>query len=247
MNPEQQFREEVAGNIAGLRGDTDLQGMSRVWIREIARHRYAYNFTWLGRPIIQFPQDMVAIQEIVWRTQPDLIVETGVAHGGSLIHSASLLHLLGGNGRVVGVDIDIRPHNRVEIERHPLAGRIDLVQGSSVTLETIEEVRRLANGRKRIMVILDSNHTHEHVLAELELYSPLVSKGNYLVVMDTIIEDMPAGSFPGRPWDKGNNPKTAVNRFLKTNSRFRIDRDMEAKLLITVAPDGYLECVEDPV
>lgn len=245
MNPIEQFRDEVADNIARLREDHDLQALSRMWVRAIASYKYAYNFTWLGRPIIQFPQDMVALQEIVWRTRPDLIVETGVAHGGSLIYSASLLELLGANGRVVGVDIDIRPHNRAEIESHPLARHIDLVQGSSVDPATATEVRRLAAGRKRVLVILDSNHTHDHVAAELQLYSPLVRAGGYLIVYDTLIEDMPAGSFPDRPWDKGNNPKTAVHDFLKSNSRFRIDKDIEAKLLITVAPDGYLKCVAD--
>jgi len=243
--PNELFAAEVVANIAGLKADSDLQALARMWVRAIAPYKYTYNFAWLGRPIIQFPQDMIALQEIVWKTRPDAIVETGVAHGGSLIYSASLLQLLGGDGRVVGVDIDIRAHNRVEIEKHSLAGRIDLLQGSSVDPAIVERVRELVAGRERVIVILDSNHTHEHVLCELELYSPLVRKGSYLVVYDTLIDDMPASLFPDRPWGPGNNPKTAVREFLKSNRRFRIDADIEAKLLITVAPDGYLECVED--
>lgn len=245
MTPVEEFQREVADNVARLQADADLQAFSRMWVRAIAAYKYAYNFTWLGRPVIQFPQDMMALQEIVWRTRPDAIVETGVAHGGSLIYSASLLQLLGGDGRVVGVDVDIRPHNRAEIEKHPLAGRIDLVQGSSVDPATVDEVRALIAGRERVMVILDSNHTHDHVRRELHAYSPFVRRGCYLVVYDTLIEDMPAGSFPDRPWDKGNNPKTAVHEFLASNPRFRIDAALAAKLLITVGPDGYLECVGD--
>ena len=246
MTEPEKFAAEVARNIAGLRADGDVQALARVWLREVARHRYAYNFTWLGRPLIQFPQDMVAVQELIWKVKPGAVVETGVAHGGSLVFSASILALLGGDRRVVGVDIDIRPHNRAAIEAHPLADRIDLIQGSAVDPGTVDRVRAAVAGRAPVLVILDSNHTHAHVRAELDLYAPLVGKGSYLVVMDTAIEDMPAGSFPDRPWNKGDNPKTAVHEFLRTNPRFRIDKDMDAKLLITVAPDGYLECVGDP-
>ena len=245
MNESERFAAEVAQNIASLRNDGDVQALSRVWLREIARHKYAYNFTWMGRPLIQFPQDMVAVQELIWKVKPEVIVETGIAHGGSLIFSASILTLLGGDRRVVGVDIDIRQHNRSAIESHPMAGRIDLVQGSSIDVAVVQQVKEKIGSRRPVMVILDSNHTHEHVLAELNLYSSLVSAGSYLIVMDTAIEDMPSGSFPDRPWDKGSNPKTAVHEFLKTNSRFRIDKDIESKLLITVAPDGYLECIKD--
>jgi cephalosporin hydroxylase len=245
MTEVEQFAAERAAGIARLRDSADMRALGVQFVRETASHKYSYNFTWMGRPLIQFPQDMVALQEIVWRIRPDVIVETGVAHGGSLIYSASLLELIGGDGRVVGVDIDIRAHNRVEIEQHPLARRIDLVQGSSVAPETVAEVRRLTAGRNRVMVVLDSNHTHAHVAEELRSYSPLVRKGSYLIVYDTIIEDFPAGSFPDRPWDKGNNPKTAVREFIKTNPRFRVDQDIDAKLLITAAPEGYLECVED--
>ncbi len=239
------FRSEVASHIAGLKSDVDLHAFSRIWVREVSRYKYAYNFTWLGRPVIQFPQDLMALQEIIWQTRPDLIVETGVAHGGSLIFHASMLELLGGDGLVVGIDIDIRAHNRVEIERHPLSKRIVLLQGSSLDQTIVSQAFDLARGRQRVMVVLDSNHTHDHVLQELQLYSPLIRPGGYLIVLDTAIEDMPADAFPDRPWGKGNNPKTAVHEFLKTNNRFVIDSDIEAKLVITVAPDGYLKCIGD--
>jgi cephalosporin hydroxylase len=245
MNPIDQFKAEVTANIEGLKSDTDLQAFSRVWVREVTRHKYTYNFTWLGRPIIQTPQDILALQEIIWSVKPDLIVETGIAHGGSLIFSASILEMIGGDGLVVGVDVDIREHNRVEIEKHPMAKRIRMIQGSSVDHVTVDQVRAFAVGKQRVLVILDSNHTHSHVLQELELYSPLVSKGSYLIAFDTLIEDVPSDLILDRPWGKGNNPKTAVWEFLKNNHRFVVDKDIESKLLITVAPDGYLKCVAD--
>jgi cephalosporin hydroxylase len=228
-----------------LKADNELHALSRDWLQRASIHRYSYNFTWLGRPIIQHPTDMLALQEIIWSTRPDLIIETGVAHGGSLIFSASMLELLGENGMVVGIDIDIRSHNRVEIEKHPMSKRISLLEGSSTSDVVLAEVRRIASQRKRIMVVLDSNHTHAHVTEELSLYSPLVKKGSYLVVLDTVIEDVDESMLGDRPWGKGNNPKTAVWDFLRENDRFVIDRDLEAKLLITVAPDGYLRCVKD--
>ncbi len=245
MSEVAKFFAESAANIERQGADAHAHARTLDWINAIAPHKYTYNFTWLGRPVIQFPQDLVAMQEIIWRVRPEVIVETGVAHGGSLVFSASMLELLGGDRIVVGVDIDIRAHNRVEIEKHPLAKRIRMIQGSSVDDATAAQVRALVAGRKSVMVMLDSNHTHDHVLRELQIYSPLVTKDSYLVVFDTLIEDMPAGSFPDRPWDKGNNPKTAVWEFLKTNKRFVVDKEIEAKLLITVAPDGWLKCIAD--
>lgn len=245
MSEVAKFFNEVASNVAGLRADSDLQALSRIWVREAGRHKYSYNFTWMGRPIIQFPQDMVAMQEIIWRVRPKVIIETGVAHGGSLIYYASLLELIGGDGVVVGIDVDIRPHNRTEIERHPMSHRIRLVEGSSVDEATVNQARRLADGLGPVLVVLDSNHTHAHVLRELELYSSLVQKDSYLVVFDTLIEDMPDDLIKDRPWRKGDNPKTAVWEFLKSNPRFVVDKDVESKLLLTVAPDGYLKCIAD--
>ena len=245
MNPIEEFKEEVLRNIAGLAGDKDVQALSRIWIREIARHRYAYNFTWLGRPVIQFPQDMMAIQELIWSIKPDVVIETGVAHGGSILFSASMLELVGGEGYVIGIDIDIRKHNRTEIEAHPLSRRVKLIEGSSVDDAVVSQVREMVGEGKKVLVILDSNHTHEHVLRELELFSPFVREGSYLVVYDTLIEDMPVDLVGDRPWGPGNNPKTAVWEFLETNKRFKIDKDLEAKLSITVAPDGYLVCIAD--
>lgn len=244
----EQFNQEVSRNISGLAEDIELQSSSLEWVNKVGVHNYTYNFKWLGRPIIQLPQDIVAMQEIIWSVQPDLIIETGIAHGGSLIFSASLLELnavCGGpsDAEVLGVDIDIRTHNRVAIEAHPLFKRITMIEGSSIAPEIIAQIRARAASKRRVLVCLDSNHTHDHVLAELEAYASLTSVGSYCVVFDTTIEDMPAGSFPDRPWDKGNNPKTAVWEFLKTHDEFMIDKDIEHKLLITGAPSGYLKRV----
>ena len=228
-----------------MAADRQVQEQARALFLGSVKHRYSYNFSWLGRPIIQYPQDMIAAQEVIWRVQPDLIVETGIAHGGSLIFYASLLELIGGNGRVLGVDIDIRPHNRTEIEKHPMFKRITMIQGSAVDRAIADQVNALAKGARKVLLILDSNHTHEHVLQELELYSPLVKKGSYIIVYDTVVEDLPDDCFKDRPWGRGNNPKTAVWEFLKKNDRFEMDKETENKLLLTVAPDGYLRCIKD--
>lgn len=228
-----------------MAADRELASLASRLLARSCEYRYSYNFSWLGRPIIQFPQDVIAMQEIIWRAKPDLIIETGIAHGGSIIFYASMLELIGGDGLVVGIDVDIRAHNRVEIEKHPMFKRISLIEGSSVELPVFEKVRSIANGRARRLVVLDSNHSHDHVLRELELYSQLVTKDNYLVVFDTVVEDMPETFFQDRPWGKGNNPKTAVREFLKKNKRFVSDKEIENKLLLTVAPDGYLRCVKD--
>lgn len=230
--------------IAAMQADPALQALRRELFAAVCRYRYTYNFTWFGRPIIQLPDDIVALQELILSVQPDLIIETGVAHGGSLALSASMLELLG-RGEAVGIDVEIRPHNRRALEAHPLARRMILIEGSSTDDRVVAQVRALAAQRRRVMVLLDSNHTHAHVLRELQLYSPLVTSGSYIVVLDTAIEDLPDGSFPDRPWGRGNNPKTAVREFLTSTDRFAIDRDLESKLLLTVAPDGYLKCVKD--
>ena len=242
------FQNEVNKRIEVNARDKKLNASARHFMARSINPKYSYNFSWLGRPIIQYPQDIVAMQEIVWKVRPDLIIETGVAHGGSLIFSASILALLEMSkmikkGKVLGIDIDIREHNRAKIKEHPLAGKIKMIQGSSIDKNVISRVYDFAKGHKNILVVLDSNHTHEHVLAELNAYARLVSKGSYCVVFDTIIEDLPADIFPGRPWGKGNNPKTAVWEYLKSHLEFEIDKSIESKLLITVAPDGYLKRV----
>jgi cephalosporin hydroxylase len=250
-----EFAREVEHRLQANRKNETLQASSYEFMVASTKPKYSYNFSMLGRPIIQYPQDMVALQELIWKIKPDLIIEAGIAHGGSLILSASMQALLdycdaikdgqtldpkAPRRRVLGIDIDIRAHNRAAIEAHPMAHRIDMIQGSSIAPEIIADVHKRAVGHDRIMVILDSNHTHEHVLAELDAYAPLVSSGSYCVVFDTVIEDLPPGMYPDRPWDVGNNPKTAVSEFLSRNHAFEVDEDMEAKLLITVAPGGYL-------
>lgn len=239
------FQNECDERIKSYTHDEELHQASNSFMDNTIRTKYSYNFSWMGRPIIQYPQDIMAMQEIIWNVKPDLIIETGIAHGGSLIFYASMLELIGGNGAVLGIDIDIREQNRREIEKHPMFERITMVEGSSVDLGVITEVYKHARGKKRVLVALDSLHTHDHVLQELELYSPLVTKGSYCVVFDTVVENLPEIYSNDRPWGRGNNPKTAVWEFLKKSDRFVIDREMEDKLLITVAPDGYLKCVKD--
>jgi cephalosporin hydroxylase len=236
------YDPEAAARMAS---DPDVARSARAFFETTYRHRYSYNFSWLGRPIIQYPQDIVALQEIVWRTQPRTIVETGIAHGGSTVFFASMLALLGGDRRVIAVDVDIRPHNRSAIETHPMARFIELIEGSSVDPAVIGAVAALARGRGPAMVVLDSHHSHAHVRAELAAYSPLVMRGSYLVVMDTIVERLPKGTFPPERWDVGDNPMTAVDEFLSATDRFEIDESIERKLLITAAPRGYLRCVKD--
>jgi cephalosporin hydroxylase len=242
-------------NLRRLASAAALRQMSVSWLAESSQFSYTYNFDWLGRPIIQMPQDIVAMQELIWTVRPDLIVETGIAHGGSLILSASMLAMLDmcdaiearrsmdpatSQRRVLGVDIDIRAHNRAAIEAHPMASRIQMIQGSSIAPEVVAQVKAIAANYRRILVCLDSNHTHDHVLAELEAYAPLTSPGSYCVVFDTVIADMPDDTFPDRPWGLGNNPKTAVRQYLKSHPEFQIVAEMENKLQITVAPDGWL-------
>ncbi|CAN5256073.1 cephalosporin hydroxylase family protein [soil metagenome] len=239
MNPIEAFKQERADRIAGYANKSDLKAAASVFNEVSNREQYSYNFTWMGRPIIQYPQDMVAMQELIWRIQPDLLIETGIAHGGSLIFYASLFELIG-KGEVIGIDIDIREHNRREIEAHPMFKRITMIQGSAVDEALVAEVGKRVAGKKTVMVCLDSNHTHAHVLRELALYSPFVTVGSYLVVFDTIVEDMPAKMYD-RPWDKGNNPKTAVWEFLTQTDDFEIDHSIDNKLLISVAPEGYLK------
>jgi len=250
-----QFRNDRAATLEAYGHDADLRNLSRDWLQQTMQKRYVYNFDWLGRPIIQYPHDMQALQEIIWRTRPDVIIETGVAHGGSLMLSAGLLTLLDyadavaegtvldpqkPGRRVIGVDIEIRPHSRADLEAHAMASRLVLIEGSSIASETVQRVADAVGDAKRVMVCLDSMHTHDHVVAELNAYAPLVTSGCYCIVFDCFVEDMPRGFFANRPWDVGNSPKTAVHAWLAGRQDFEIDRDMATKLLVTAAPDGFL-------
>jgi len=250
------FEQETGERIAANAENATLVTAAQDFIRASTLPKYSYNFHWLGRPIIQYPQDMAAMQEIIWQVKPDLIIETGIAHGGSLILSASMLALLDicdaieqkksidpsrSKRKVLGIDIDIRPHNRDAIEGHPMSSRIQMIQGSSIDPNIVNQVRTVAASHEKILVCLDSNHTHEHVLDELKAYAPLVTQGSYCIVFDTIIEDLPKELFPDRPWGPGNNPKTAVWEFLKSHPEFEIDKSIDNKLLIGVAPEGYLK------
>lgn len=248
---EEAFKARCDIEIQNMRRDSDLRKQSLDWLIAVSKYNYSYHFEWLGRPIIQFPTDVMAIQEIIWNNRPDLIIETGIAHGGSLLLSSSMLALLDlmdqENGcenskrrKVIGIDIDIKRHNRLAIESHAFASRIQLLEGSSIEMETIKEVGRQAQDYQKIMVILDSNHSHQHVLQELLAYSEFVSVNQYLVVLDTIVEYFPIGSFPNRNWDKGNNPFTAVKEFLTLRDDFYPDINIDDKLLISVAPNGFL-------
>lgn len=258
MSEHSKFKSECKKEIDDLGLDSNLKKLSNEWLKSVNLLKYSYHFEWLGRPIIQYPQDIVAIQELIWTIKPDLIIETGIARGGSLIFSASMLALLDifdaieknieidprkSARKVLGIDVDIRSHNREAIEAHPLASRVEMIQGSSIDPETISKVKAIAAGYKKILVLLDSNHTHSHVLAELEAYARLTSLHSYCVVFDTVIEDMPKEMFPDRSWGPGNNPKTAVWEFLKTHKEFEIDNQIDHKLLISVAPDGFLRRV----
>lgn len=250
------FEQDVRNRIANNGDNAALVASAHTFMVESTLPKYSYNFSALGRPIIQYPQDMVAMQELIWQVKPDLIIETGIAHGGSLIMSASMLALLDmceaieagttldpsqSRRRVLGIDIDIRAHNRAAIEAHPMASRIRMIEGSSIAPDVVGQVRTVAKDFERVLVCLDSNHTHDHVLAELQAYAPLASVGSYCVVFDTIVEDLPADMFPDRPWGPGNNPKTAVLKYLRGHPEFTIDKEIDRKLMISVAPDGYLK------
>lgn len=240
MDPIKEFKDEKKARIASYANNKELQNASKDFLISSNREQYSYNFTWMGRPIIQYPQDMLAMQELIWEIQPDLIIETGIAHGGSLIFYASIMELIG-KGKVLGIDIDIREHNRKEIEQHPMFKRIEMIQGSSVSEETYAQVKSHAEKAKTIMVCLDSNHTHDHVLKELELYAPFTSVNSYCVVFDTVVELLPDDMFPNRPWSVGDNPMTAMETYLKDHPEFEIDHQIDNKLLVSVAPKGYLK------
>ncbi len=256
MNAIEQFAAERRECISAYAANAPLQARVKDWHDQSMQAEYVYNFDWCQRPIIQYPQDIVAIQELIYKIKPDLIIETGIAYGGSLVLSASILTLLdyaeaaeagkmldpaNPKRKVLGLDIDIRAHNRAAIDAHLMRSRIEMIEGSSIAPDIIAQVHARAKNAGRVMVMLDSNHTHDHVLAELEAYAPLTSKDSYCVVFDTIVEDLPKELFPDRPWGPGDNPKTAVWQYLKTHPEFEIDKSIQDKLLITEAPDGFLK------
>ena len=248
--PSKRFQEECRLEVIAQGQDARFQEVSRDWLATATEHKYSYHFSWLGRPIIQLPQDVLAMQELIWRVQPDLIVETGIAHGGSLVFSAAMLELnasCGGPGEaeVLGIDIDIRSHNRRAIEEHPMARRISMIEGSSVDPLVADQVRERAESADRVLVCLDSNHTHEHVLAELEVYAPLVTIDSYCVVFDTVIEQLSERAYPDRTWGPGNNPMTAVRDYLDQHPEFQIDHVIDAKLALSSLPNGYLRRVSN--
>ena len=243
-----EFEREVAGRVEANGSDATLKAAADGFMTASIAAKYSYNFSWLGRPIIQYPQDIVAMQELIWSLQPELIVETGIAHGGSLIFSASMLELnaaCGGpkDAHVVGVDIDIRAHTRRRSRRIRCVRRISMIEGSSVAPEIVAQVAAMAKGKTSVLVCLDSNHTHAHVLAELEAYAPMTTVGSYCVVFDTIVEDLPAALSFERPWGPGDNPKTAARQYLAAHPEFEIDHRVDAKIQIGVAPHGYLRRV----
>lgn len=252
MDHYQTFKSECSAEVIAMGENAELLSVTKDWIEAATKAKYTYHFEWLGRPIIQLPQDMIALQEIVWETKPTIIIETGIAHGGSLILSASLLALLDlvdlekgilteNTRKVIGIDVDIRAHNRVAIENHPLASRIQLIQASSTDPSLISQIKGLIRPNDKVMVILDSDHTEEHVLSELRSYSDLVSPGCYLIVFDTIVEFLDSKTFSNRDWGVGNNPWTATQIFLESDSRFRNNLQIENKLQLTVAPGGFLQ------
>jgi cephalosporin hydroxylase len=245
MDYIEQYQTECQERVRSYSSNKNLKQSADAFVRASIRSKYFYNFSWLGRPVIQFPQDLVALQEIIWKVKPDLIIEMGIAHGGSLIFSASMLEMLGGEGNVLGVDIDIREHNRKEIESHPMFKRITMLEGSSVDEGICNKVSKFAKGKGSVMVVLDSYHAGNHVLKELELYAPLVTPGSYCVVFDTYIEDFLDEFneiYDYERWDD-NNPRSAVKKFLGTNKTFEVDKEIEDKLIITAASGGYLKRV----
>lgn len=243
------FQDDINKRIEEYKKDEKLKETFKTTLEDMNRVKYAYNFFWLGRPIIQIPQDLQAFQEIIWDVKPDLIIETGIAHGGSLIFSASMIALLEycgeiEKGDVLGLDIHIREHNKKAIEDHPLSKKITMYEGSSIDPIIIEKVKEFAKGKKKILVFLDSNHTHEHVLEELKAYANLVTIGSYCIVGDTGIEDIEQNLIIDRSWGKGNSPKSALNTYLKENDDFIIDKYYETKILVTGSCDGYLKRIK---
>lgn len=244
--PPRDYTDEIRSRIESGSKNQALTEVKRDLLNQMNWNRYAYNFSWFGRPVIQIPQDAMTFQEMIWEVRPDLIIETGIAHGGSLIFSASMLALLElfgevENPLVLGIDIDIRSHNRKAIEEHPAFRWIRMIEGSSVSPSIVAEVKAIAAQRKRVMLFLDSNHTHDHVLAELKAYAELVTVGSYAVVLDTGVEDIdPSAVATGRPWCRGNSPKSALNEFMIKTDQFVLDDYFHDKAWFTSFPGGVL-------
>lgn len=238
------FNDQVERNLKKMSKDKSLFKKSIDWMLHADKYKYTYNFEWAGIPIIKFPNDLMVLQEIISKVQPDVIIETGVAHGGSIVFSASMLQLYSKkNAFVIGVDIDIRKHNHDRLKKNKFYKKLKLIEGSSTSPEVIKKIKRLIKGKK-VMVCLDSNHTYEHVKNEIEIYKDLVTKNSYLVVEDTFSEYFPKGYYSNRPWDVGNNPMIALKEFLKTNKNFEIDKKICSKLQITETFDGYLKKIK---
>jgi cephalosporin hydroxylase len=239
--------QDGSARTVSLYSTEGFELISDLWLKVGWNQKHVYTFSWLGRPIIQLPDDLVRIQEVIGAVQPDVIVECGVAHGGALVYYASLCKIFG-RGRVIGIDIEIRPHNRAAIEAHPLADLITLIEASSTDPATVAAVTDLIEPGETTLVLLDSSHTREHVLAELEAYSGLVSVGSYVVVMDGIMElaaDTPRG---GEDWST-NNPIAAVDEFLRAHPEFVLEQpewqfnESELRKNVTHWPHGYLRRV----
>lgn len=236
------FQKRVDKNIKLMSLDDELRRKSVDWMIHADKYKYTYNYRWMGIPIIKFPNDIVALQEIIWRVKPDIIIETGIAHGGSIIFSATMMELIGNQGLVIGVDIDIRKHNRVEIEKSKFFKSIKMIEGSSISQRTIKKIKSFIKKDSKVMVFLDSNHTYMHVKKEIDLYSKLVTKNSYLVVEDSFPEFFPKKHF--KKVDVGNNPMIAIREFLRKNKKFKIDKKLNNKLSITETFDGYLKKIK---
>lgn len=244
IDPIAAFFEERQADIEQMGADQSLRDRSIAWMLHADKYKYTYNYTWMGRPIIKFPNDMVIQQEIMWNLRPDLVIETGIAHGGSIVFSASMMEMMGIDGEVVGVDIDIRSHNKDAIESHPMSKRITMYEGDSVAPAMIERVRRHTVDKRCVMVVLDSLHSHAHVYKELLSYAPMTTVGSYCILPDTFIEFFPKGYYSStRPWDVGDNPYTAMKQYLQETDLFEIDHHLTSKAMITETIDGYLKRV----
>lgn len=238
------FEQSKLRNARSQFDDENMRKLAMDFVIESDKHNYGYQWTWLGMPIIQLPPDIIATQEIIWQNKPDVIIETGIAWGGSIVFYASILQLLG-KGRVIGVDVVLPEKNRQAIMKYDFsAERIELHQGSSTDSSIVEAIKSQIKPGEKVMVVLDSNHTHEHVLDELRIYGPLVSEGQYMVVADTVIEYLPPHKERLRDWGPGNNPLSALKQYLTETDRFEIDLDIDAKVLTSFTPSGYLKCLK---